>query len=363
MSTRIQAPRRRYPVAGHPRLPLPLPASTIMGRAQPEASIPCAAPFDGDDWMFSVEWEGSRCLLVTGRDGSVQLQGETASLDERFPEIVAAAPLVGSREAIVDGTICVLDSEGRPDLGALFTRVSDGTLGRPPAVFLATDLLHLDSSSITNRPLAERLQLLAPLIPAESRIQLPDHVAGHGTALARAATARGLHALLARRMSAPYRAGMASPDRLRIPLADRRDLVVVGWFSTQAGVSVVLADWANGRLTVTATAAVTGPGPTRWLAGAIEVTPEGAPVDDAAAAGPEVTWVKPRLVATVDAPRVPAAPPGGLPQLTLVALRDDVNAQWCVRRRPVEPPAAEARIPLRAFSPTVMSALPISAED
>ncbi|HSP65854.1 MAG TPA: hypothetical protein VLO10_06655, partial [Candidatus Deferrimicrobium sp.] len=49
----------------------------------------------------------------------------------------------------------------------------------------------------------------------------------------------------------------------------------------------------------------------------------------------------------------------GLPAWRLVALRDDVDPMWCVRRRPVDPPQASAHEPLRPFSPTVLSALPI----
>jgi bifunctional non-homologous end joining protein LigD len=358
VNARIQAPRRRRTSAGdQQRLPIPLPAAGFGGSSQPELSVPCAAPFDGDDWLFSVEWEGSRCLLIADGGGSVRLHGEVSSLERRFPEIAASGPLQGGAEAVLDGSICVLDRDGRPDLAALFARVSEANPGRPAAVYLATDLLHLDGEPLTGRPLLSRLAMLRDLIPPESRIQLPDHVAGHGRALAQAAAARGLNSLIARRGGAPYRAGIASPDRLRITLTGRRDAVVVGWFSTAAGVTVVLADWAGGRLDLVGTAAVPGGASTRWLAGAVEVATDPGMLDGAAGVE-EVTWVRPRLVATVE-----PAPPGRerrrLAEFQLVALRDDVNPQWCLRRDPLPPPEAGARLPLRPFSPTVLSALPI----
>jgi bifunctional non-homologous end joining protein LigD len=359
VSARIQAPRRRRASAGdQPRLPIADPAAGVAGSAQPEASVPCAAPFDGDEWLFSVEWEGSRCLLIAAESGSVRLKGEASSLDGRFPEITAAGPLQGAHDAVLDGSVCVLDRHGRPDLAALFSRVSEATPGRPPAVYLATDLLHLDGETLTGRPLLSRLAMLRDLIPADSRIQLPDHVAGHGRALAQAAASRGLTALIARRGGAPYRAGIASPDRLRIPLTGRRDAVVVGWYSTAAGVSVVLADWTEGRLGLVGTAAVPGGASTRWLAGAVEAAAEPAALEGAEQAGREVTWVRPRLVATVE-PTAAAAQRRRLEDFRLVAVRDDVNPQWCLRRQPVAPPEAGAHLPLRPFSPTVLSALPI----
>lgn len=359
MSARAAAPRRRrVSAADQQRLPIPVPAKGLSGGAQPEVSTPCSAPFDGDDWLFSVEWEGSRCLLIAAAGGSVRLKGEMSWLDRRFPEIAASGPLQGGHAAVLDGSICVLDRHGRPDLPALFGRVSEASPSRPLAVYLATDLLNVDGEPLTGRPLLSRLARLSELVPPDSRIQLPDHVAGHGRALAEAAAARGLSALIARRSAAPYRAGMASPDRLRIAMTGRRDAVVVGWFSSTSGVSVVLADWAGGRLELVGVAAVPGGASTRWLAGAVEVAGDGPTVDGALDAGPEVTWVRPRLVATVEPPPEPDRE-RGLVEFRLVALRDDVNPLWCVRRRPLPPPEAGAQLPLRPFSPTVLSALPI----
>jgi bifunctional non-homologous end joining protein LigD len=321
-----------------------------------EASTPCSAPFDGDDWLFSVDWEGSRCLLVAESEGSVRLLGENAPLDDRFPEIVAAASFGGGRAAILDGTICILDGQGRPDLAALFRRTIAGH-ARPSAVFLVTDVLHLDGESMIARPLLARLAALGDLMPSDSRIQVPDHVVGHGRALAAAASERRLPAMLARRQDAHYLAGMASPDRLRISLSKRRDAVVVGWRSTASSVHVVLGDWALGRLGLVGTAVVDDPAARRWLAATAEPTTDMA-VDDGDVVGPGVTWARPRLVATVD-PGPLGQGGDDVPAWRVVALRDDVDPMWCVRRPPVDPPQASAHQPLRPFSPTVLSGLPI----
>jgi bifunctional non-homologous end joining protein LigD len=223
----------------------------------------------------------------------------------------------------------------------------------PPAVFLATDLLNLDGETLAGQPLHVRLDALHEVISADSRIQAPDHVAGHGRALATAAAQRGLAALIARRRHAPYRAGIASPDRLRIALSGRRDAVVLGWRRTGDGVCVVLGDWVDGRLGLVGTAAVEPATAAHWLASAVDVA-DSPLVDEEV--GPGVTWVRPRLVATVDPASEDAA---SASRWRLVALRDDVDPAWCVRRHPVPPPEASAHQPLRPFSPTVLSALPL----
>jgi bifunctional non-homologous end joining protein LigD len=332
-----------------------IPVAGPPGRVVIEASTPCSAPFDGDDWLFNVDWEGSRCLLVADADGSIRLQGETGPLDERFPEIVAAGGFLAGRGAVLDGSICVLDAQGRPDLRALSRRAITGQ-ALPPAVYLVTDVLHLDGEPMGARPLLARFAVLADLIPRDSRIQLPDHVVGHGRALAAAAAERGLVAVVARRQDAQYLAGIASPLRLRIALSSRRDAVVVGWRSSGKGARLLLGDWVLGRLGLVGVVALDDKAQQRWLASVAEVVPAVA-VDDPDAAGPGVTWIRPRLVATIEPASVARA--RGLPIWRLVALRDDVDPMWCVRRQPVAPPQASAHEPLRPFSPTVLSALPI----
>ena len=332
-----------------------IPAAGPSGRVVIEASTPCAAAFDGDEWLFNVDWEGSRCLVIAEGDGSVRLQGETATLDERFPEIAAAARFLAARGAVLDGSICVLDGQGRPDLGGLSRRVMSDQHG-PPAVYLVTDILHLDGESMTARPLLARLAALSDLVPPDSRIQVPDHVVGHGRALATAAGDRGLAAMLARRQDATYLAGMASPLRLRIALSTRRDAVVVGWRVLGAGLRLLLGDWVLGRLGLVGVAQLDDPVSRRWLTSVAEPVPAVA-VDDPDAAGPGVTWIRPRLIAAVEP--AAGARTRGLPAWRVVALRDDVDPMWCVRRTPVDPPEASSHRPLRPFSPTVLSALPI----
>jgi bifunctional non-homologous end joining protein LigD len=356
VSPRARAPgRRRLERDAQPGLPIALPAPTPGSRLTPEASTPCAAPFDGDDWLFGVEWEGSRCLLALEADGSVRLQGETALLDHRYPEIVAGAALRSGHDAILDGTICVLDAQGRPDLEALVHRAADG-MAVPPAVYLATDVLRLDGEPVTALPLRSRLETLAELVIPESRVQLPDHVVGHGRALAEAAAARGLAAIVARRRDAPYLAGVASRDRLRIALAGRRDAVVVGWHGGTGRGRVVLGDWIEGRLGIIGTAAVGSAWAKRWLDDNLESARD-VVVDDRVPAGRGVRWVRPRMVATVDPGD--ERDPTGLAAWRLVTVRDDVDPRWCIRRPPVVPPQASAQEPLRPFSPTVLSPLPL----
>src|SRR5207253_6604495 len=144
-----------------------------------------------------------------------------------------------------------LDPRGRPDLESLGLRLVLGGEGADqlPAVFLAADVLHVAGASTLSWPLERRLATLSECVGEGAMVQAPDHVEGRGLAFADAAAERGLTALLARRGDAPYRPGMASPDRLHVALRQRAVCVVAGIEEVpDERWEIVLAEYVAGTL-------------------------------------------------------------------------------------------------------------------
>jgi bifunctional non-homologous end joining protein LigD len=342
--------------------PLPFRSPTtpkLPGYIAIEASVPCAAPFDDRDWLFSVDWDGARALLFLDPGGAVRIQGEMpGDLARRFPDVAAPAAVRGGRGAVLDGVITVLDPDGRPDLAGFGRRLAAGPAAAHelPAVYLGSDLLHLDGRSTLGWPLDRRLDALGDLTGQSDALQVPDHVRGRGEALAAAAMGRGLAALLARRAGAPYRPGVASPDRLRIALTDQTTCVVAGVVSRRrGGTRLILGEHVAGRLTFAGH--VDGPNDrlvAGWLAQRVaDLTVSGAPLDGVQPV--TATWLRPALTATVRHQGRSSA--GSLLRPALLAVRDDVDPRWCVQR-----PAVAGPIELHAgtrFSPTLLMPLPL----
>ena len=340
-------------------LPLQLPAPPpLPGRIAPEVAVPCSAPFDGERWRFSIDWDGSRALLFVGAGGDVHLQSERlADLTPRFPELLGAGAALRGSPMVLDGVVAVLDPRGRPDLESLGLRLVLGGDGADqlPAVFLAADVLHVAGASTLSWPLDRRLATLSECVGEGAMVQAPDHVEGRGLAFADAAAERGLTALLARRGDAPYRPGMASPDRLHVALRQRAVCVVAGIEEVpDERWEIVLAEYVAGTLTFSGT--VAGPrhdAVHRWLLagasglGAHASAPAGS--DDVRA-----RWLRPALAATVA--HHGRLPNGRLRDPTLIAVRDDVDVAWCVRREAVPPPDDSVR---GRFAPTVLMPLPL----
>ena len=341
--------------------PLPFRSPTppqLPGYIPIETSVPCAEPFDDHEWLFSVDWDGARALLFLDPGGAVRVQGEMhGDLARRFPDVAGPAAIRGGRGAVLDGVIAVLDREGRPDLAGFGRRLAAGPVmaGELPAVYLCSDVLHLDGRSTLRWPLDRRLDALSDLIARSDVIQAPDHVRGRGEALAAAAAGRGLAALLARRADAPYRTGVASPDRLRIALSNQTTCVIAGIVSRRrGGARLILAEHVAGRLTFAGH--VDGPRDRLvdgWLAQrASDLTIDEAPLDGVQPVN--ATWLRPALTATVLHHGRSAG--GALLRPTLLAVRDDVDPRWCVQRAAVAGPM-ELRAGTR-FSPTLLMPLP-----
>ena len=329
---------------------------------RPEASVACGAAFDDPDWRFSIDWDGARAFLVLSADGAMRLQAETdIDLADRFPEIVAdeARPeALAGREATLDGAVAVLDEQGRPHLGNFGRRLAAGGRGAhvAPAVYLATDLLHLDEAATHRWPLDRRLEALSGLGGSGGVIQVPDHVSDRGTALADAASERGLTALLARRGDAPYRHGLASPDRLRIALTPQTTCIVLGVEHRVHGLArLLLGEFEAGRLAFAGR--VQGPRDLvveNWMQVTANRLTTSEPSSSVPLADSRTQWLRPGLTATVS--YTGRAGDGILREPVLLAVRDDVDPTWCVRRTPMAPPrGAAARA---AFTPTVLVPLP-----
>jgi bifunctional non-homologous end joining protein LigD len=349
--------RERTP--GDTGLPLTLPPPPALPAGVAlEMPVPCSAPFDADDWHFSVDWDGTRALLTAGSGGEARLRDERRrEAGDRFPEVLAEVPTaLGGHAAVLEGVVTVLDRGGRPDLEALCRRRA----GEPgvPAVFITTDLLHLDGVSLLQRPFAERLERLGAAVTARTHLQVPEWVAGDGGALAEAAAGQGLSAIVARHTGAPYRAGVASAQRLRIALEERADAVVTAVVRDEWGrvTALLLGEQQRGRLVDAGWVTVRLPASVaRWLERRLGGLVTATPAYPCAVAIPgEVRWLQADLVATVG--HEGRLSGGQLRHPRLVALRDDRDPAWCLRRAPLPPPASEERP--RGFRPTVLHTLP-----
>ena len=192
-------------------------------------------PFDGDDWLFEIKWDGVRALAVCTDEDTTLLSRNHRDITATYPELARLHTRLVALDAVVDGEIVAL-SGGRPSFEQLQARMNlqdareiERMVKRIPVSYVAFDLLYLDGRSLLERPLEERLELLREVVVADERVQVSQPVPGDGVALFEIARQRRLEGVVAKRRRSPYRPGRRTKEWLKVKTVYECDLVVGGW--------------------------------------------------------------------------------------------------------------------------------------
>jgi bifunctional non-homologous end joining protein LigD len=190
------------------------------------------APFDDTAWFFEPWWPGTSALAYV-EDFRVRLQIEhMADPISAFPELAQIGADFDNDQLVVEGTLLVLDDEGRPDHDLLRQRLGDpGSRDGTPA-FVASDLLYDLGEPLLELPFSTRRERLAAVLTDTDRCVVSRGVRGEGTTMAEAIMALGLTEISARLLTARYRPGVRDVSWLRVPVveapaADTRPLLTL----------------------------------------------------------------------------------------------------------------------------------------
>ncbi len=130
--------------------------------------------FSHPDWVFEIKHDGFR--------GLAYVEGEHARLLSRrgnqYKSFGELSTWIGRHlkveNAVLDGEIACLDSEGRSQFNELLYRRGD-------PYFYAFDILWLNGRDLRDLPLIERKEILRRVVPsAPSRVLYSDHIEEHG---------------------------------------------------------------------------------------------------------------------------------------------------------------------------------------
>jgi bifunctional non-homologous end joining protein LigD len=286
--------------------------------------------FSDPQWVFEPKLDGVRSLAFK-KDNKVRLMSRNQlSLNDRYPEVVAAVSELELPNVILDGEVAVV-TDGVSRFQSLQRHFLEGGGSLAYFVFDAPELGGYD---IKRLPLLERKNLLIRAVSPNDIIELVPHREESGEAYLKEACERGWEGLIAKRASAPY-VGGRSKDWLKFKCSKEQEFVVGGFTDPQGARvgfgALLIGYFEDGKLRY---AGKVGTGyNTRLLldlAGRLKkLEQDDSPFDGPPPARKAVHWVRPEMVVQIGFSEWTRD--GRLRHPRFLGIRDDKPAREVVR--------------------------------
>lgn len=319
----------------------------------PGALVPmvCAlegAPQKSAEWLYELKLDGVRIVAEKNRD-MVQLSYRSGrSATSSYPEVARALRALLPERVVLDGEVVTFDERGHPHFARLLPRVMAKRARdvarvqrEVPVIFLVFDVIAFEDIDLRALPLVARKQILLKFVKGDGYIRSLDHISEHGDALFSFCEREGLEGMVAKRATSPYELGpKVSGNWVKIKRNQNADFIVVGFAppsGTKNGVgALALGSHLRSKLvyrgrvgsgldTQTRTELA------RLLSPLIE---ERSPWESPPTNNKDITWVQPKLVASVRFQGI--TDDGHLRAPVFEGLRADRNPEDCVFTTPDE---------------------------
>jgi bifunctional non-homologous end joining protein LigD len=217
----------------------PVAASPIK-RPMPTAIYPMLAtsidePFDSDDWLFEIKWDGYRAVAFIENGKARLVSRNQNDLTPRYSELKDLPQFVKAKNAILDGEVVALDEQGRASFSLMQQRTGFRPNGKRaavkadvPVLYYAFDLLYLDGYDWQKVPLEARKEKLKSILIAGDALRFSDHYEREGKALFDVAQQKGLEGILAKKRDSIYQEHR-SREWLKIKITHRLECVIGGY--------------------------------------------------------------------------------------------------------------------------------------
>lgn len=209
-------------------------------------------PFDEAGWLYEIKWDGYRAVALMHKGKTELISRNNKSFNDKFYPVYQALQQWGI-DAVVDGEIVVVNSEGVSNFGRLqnWRSEADGDL-----YYYVFDLLWLNGRDVTGLPLQQRRWLLKTVLPAqEGLIRMSENFDAPATEFLAAAGKLGLEGIIAKKAESIYVPGERSGDWLKIKTGKRHEVVIGGYTrnegSSKLFSSLLVGVYENGKLQYT----------------------------------------------------------------------------------------------------------------
>ena len=183
-------------------------------------------PFDDENWLFEIKWDGYRALAFIDR-GKVQLKSRRDLIwNQTFPLIAQSLENVNS-QVIFDGELVVLDSKGKSDFQLMQNYQKEG---KGALYYYVFDILYKDGEDLRSLPLIERKQILSKYLKQLSLplVRYSSHVMKTGKSFFKEVSKHHLEGIIGKNASSSYQS-KRSKDWVKIKAILTQEVVIGGF--------------------------------------------------------------------------------------------------------------------------------------
>lgn len=169
-----------------------------------------ADPFDSDEHLFEVKWDGVRALACVENQQWRLWGRDEVDYTDRYPELDALLRMPSG--TVLDGELVVL-REGRAELSAILRRHQLSSARKIkwaslqlPVTYILFDCLYHQGQALLDQPLWARRKVLAELVESGrgSPLTFSEGMIGSGEKFFDKVVEQGHEGMMAKQLDSPY---------------------------------------------------------------------------------------------------------------------------------------------------------------
>ena len=197
---------------------------------------------EGPEWAYEIKLDGYRAQALCGAKNTKLLSRNGKDLGTRFPGMLTQLAAAIPNGSVLDGELVALDPSGKPG----FSLIQNSATSGATFVCFAFDLLQLEGTDLTGRPLSERRELLRRALRPSDSVQLSESFQIPAEQMLALVRSHGLEGVVAKRLSSTYEQGKPSGAWAKMRVELSQELVIGGYTSGTQGFDAVLVGFYRG---------------------------------------------------------------------------------------------------------------------
>jgi len=179
-------------------------------------------------YSHEIKFDGYRIVAFHQKRGTRLDSRSGLNYTSRYPQVVEAFKKLKD-DVVIDGEVCALNRDGRPDFETL-QKPNEGS----HLVYYVFDVVWINGYSVKELPLQDRRSILEAILPRGGVIRYSEHF-DNGAQLFLRMQQLGMEGIVSKRSNSEYIEGNRGTDWLKTPTEMREEYVIGGWTESDRG--------------------------------------------------------------------------------------------------------------------------------